>query len=204
MRAMSGAVPDPRDSRYVKHTLTDLLIQRIGQICCGYEDANDCNRFRDDPVFKILAGCYPGPGESPAGQPTMSRFENRVSRTTLYRPALIFADLSAASHDSPPAVIVIDLDDTESRVHGDQQLSLFNGYCDDYCCMPLHVYEGLSGKLITAILKPGKRSEGKQMLSTVKRAVRYLHDRWPDTPLYSGGTVISHIPESWITPNILT
>lgn len=101
-------------------------------------------------------------------------------------------------------MIVIDLDDTESRVHGDQQLSLFNGYCDDYCCMPLHVYEGLSGKLITAILKPGKRSEGKQMLSTVKRAVRYLHDRWPDTPLYSGGTVISHIPESWITPKILT
>jgi hypothetical protein len=195
IRAMSGAIPDPRDARYVKHTLTDLLIQRIGQICCGYEDANDCNRFRDDPVFRILAGRYPEIGETLASQPTMSRFENRVSRTTLYRLALIFADVFVASYDSPPTVIVIDFDDTEDRVHGDQQMSLFNGYYDDYCYMPLHVYEGLSGRLITTILKPGKRSDGKQMLSIVKRTVGYLHDRWPDTLIIFRGDSHFAYPE---------
>ncbi len=195
IRAMAGVITKQRDARYITHTLTDLLIQRIGQICCGYEDANDCDKLRDDPVFKILAGRYPEIGEALASQPTMSRFENRVSRTALYRLALIFADVFAASYNSPPPVIIIDFDDTESKVHGDQLLSLFNGYYGDYCYMPLHVYEGLSGKLITAILKPGKRSDGKQMFSIVKRVVRYLHERWPHTLIIFRGDSHFAYPE---------
>ena len=195
IRAMAGVIPDPRDARYIRHTLTDLLIQRIGQICCGYEDADDCDRFRDDPVFKILAGRYPEIGEALASQPTMSRFENRVSRTTLYRLALIFADVFVSSYDTPPSVIVIDFDDTEDRVHGSQQLSLFNSYYSEYCFMPLHVYEGLSGRLITTILKPGKRSDGKQMLSIVKRMIGYLRRQWPQTLIVFRGDSHFAYPE---------
>jgi hypothetical protein len=95
---------------------------------CELHPANDCNTLRSDPVFKILAGRYPEIGKALAGQPTMNRFENRVSRTTLYRLSLIFADVSAASYDTPPSVIVINSDDTGDRVHGSQQLSLFNSY----------------------------------------------------------------------------
>lgn len=195
IRAMAGAIPDDRDARYVKHTLTDLLIQRIAQIACGYEDANDCNELRSDPIFKMLADRYPEIGESLASQPTMSRFENRVSRTTLYRLALVFANVFVASYDSPPPIVVIDFDDTEDKVHGNQQLSLFNGYYGNYCFMPLHVYEGLSGKLITTILKPGKRSDGKQMLSIVKRIVNYLRVQWPDTLIVFRGDSHFAYPE---------
>ncbi len=153
IKSMAGVIPDSRDARYVRHTLTDLLMQRVAQIACGYEDANDCDDLRNDPVFKILARRYPEIGDALSSQPTMSRFENSISRTTLYRPATVFIDAFVASYATPPSVIVLDSDDTEDRVHGNQQLNLFNGYYGNHCFMPLHVYEGLSGKLITTILK---------------------------------------------------
>ena len=195
IRAIAGVIPDNRDARYVRHTLTDLLIQRVAQIACGYEDANDCNDLRNDPIFKMLAGRYPEIGDALASQPTMSRFENTISRTTLYRIAIVFADVFIASYDTPPSVIVIDFDDTEDKVHGNQQQSLFNGYYGNYCFMPLHVYEGLSGKLITTILKPGKRSDGQEMHSIVKRIVDYLRDKWPETLIIFRGDGHFSYPE---------
>lgn len=200
IRAMAGVIPDNRDARYVKHTLTDLMIQRIAQIYCGYEDANDCNRLREDPVFKMLADRCPEIGEALASQPTMSRFENTISRTTLYRLAVIFADAFIASYSSPPSVIVLDLDDTEDKVYGAQQLSLFNGYYGDHCYLPLHVYEGLSGKLITTILKPGKRCDGKQMLAITKRLVGHIRKHWPNTLIIFRGDGHFAYPEvmDWV------
>jgi hypothetical protein len=192
---MSGVIRDDLDARYVKHTLTDLLIQRVSQIGCGYEDGNDCNILRGDPAFKMTAGRNPETGKDLCSQPTMSRFENSVSRTDLYRIALIFAGNFVSSYAAAPPVIVIDFDDTEDKVFGSQQYTLFNGYYGDYCYLPLHVYEGLSGKLITTILKPGKRCDGKQMLSIVKRLVGYLRDRWPDTLIIFRGDSHFAYPE---------
>ena len=195
IRSVAGVIPDNRDARYITHTLTDLLTQRIARIACGYEDANDCNDLRDDPVFKMLAGRYPETDDALASQPTMSRFENTVSRTTLCRLAIVFADVFIASYETPPPVIVTDSDDTEDKVHGNQQQSLFNGYHGNHCFMPLHVYEGLSGKLITTILKPGRRSNGEQMLSIVKRLVGYLHEQWPETLIIFRGDGHFSYPE---------
>jgi hypothetical protein len=190
---MAGVIRDGRDARYVKHTLTELLLQRVSQIACGYEDGNDCDILRSDPVFKMIAGRSPETGDDLGSQPTMSRFENSVSRTDLYRLALIFAENFVSSYASPPPVIVIDFDDTEDKVFGSQQFSLFNAYYGDYCYMPLHVYEGLSGKLITAILKPGKRCDGK--LSIVKRVTGYLRDQWPETRIIFRGDSHFAYPE---------
>jgi len=195
IKTMAEVIPDSRDARYVRHTLTDLLMQRIAQISCGYEDANDCDGLRNDPVFKILAGRYPEIGDALSSQPTMSRFENSISRTTLFRPATVFVDAFVTSYASPPPVIVLDFDDTEDRVHGNQQLNLFNGYYGNHCFMPLHVYEGLSGELITTILKPGKRSDGKQMLSIVKRLIDCLHAEWPETLIIFRGDSHFAFPE---------
>lgn len=200
IKTMAEAIHDPRDARYVKHTLTDLLIQRIAQIACGYEDANDCNDLRNDPVFKMLAGRFPELGEALASQPTMSRFETSISRTTLYRLAKAFVDTFVASYEKAPETIVLDCDDTNNNVHGDQQLSFFNGYYGESCYMPLHVYEGLSGKLITTILKPGKRSNGKQMLAIIKRLISYLRAKWPKTLIVFRGDSHLTYPEvmDWI------
>ena len=168
---------------------------RIAQISCGYEDANDCDGLRNDPVFKILAGRYPEIGDALSSQPTMSRFENSVSRTTLFRLATVFVDAFVASYAAPPPVIVPDFDDTEDRVYGCQQLNLFNGYYGCHCHMPLHVYEGLSGELITTILWPGKRSDGKQILSIVKRSVDSLHVQQPETLIIFRGDSHHAYPE---------
>jgi hypothetical protein len=195
IKALAGAIDDPRDARYVKHTIMDLRMQRVSQIASGYEDADDCDELRHDPVFKMFAGRLPESGAALASQPTMSRFENSLSRTYLFRLAYAFADNFVASYAAPPKVMVLDFDDTEDKVYGDQQLALFNNYFKDYCLMPLHVYEGLSGKLITTILKPGKRAKGKQMLAIVKRVIKYLRQHWPETLIVFRGDAHFSYPE---------
>ena len=98
-----------------------LLTQRVLQIAAGYEDANDSNTLRDDPIFKLMLNRLPETGAPLASQPTMSRFENRVSRSELYRMARVLLEQFIASDTTPPTVIVLDVDDTEDRVHGQQE-----------------------------------------------------------------------------------
>ena len=181
IEALADVIPDGRDERYVKHSVDTLLFQRVSQIASGYEDANDCDELRKDPIFKMVAGRLPETDADLASQPTMSRFENSLSRTNLYRIAQVFIDKFITSYEKAPKVIVIDCDDTEDKVYGDQQLALFNGYYNENCYMPLHIYEGLSGKLITTILKPGKRSSGSLMLGIVERLITYIRSHWPKT-----------------------
>jgi len=109
--------------------------------------------------------------------------------------ASVFVQQFVASYDTPPAILVLDIDDTEDRVYGDQQLALFNNYYKARCYMPLHIYEGVSGKLITTILKPGKRARGKTMCSILKRLVRYLRQQWPDTLIVVRGDSHFAYPE---------
>ena len=165
----------------------DMLIQRVAQIACGYEDGDDCDHLRDDPIFKMLAGRYPEFGEALCSQPSRSRFENSISRTTLYRLALVFGDVFIASSDTEPECLIRDFDDPDDPVHGDQQLALFNNYYKEHCFMPLHGYEGHSGKLVTTILKPGKRSNGKQMFAIITRIIKHLRTAWPNTMILVRG-----------------
>jgi hypothetical protein len=198
--AIADVIKDNRDSRYIKHTYQELLMQRVSQIASGNEDANDCDSLRDDPIFKMVANRLPETGNALGSQPTMSRFENTISRPTLYRIAKVFVDNFIESYEVQPDIVVLDFDDTEDKVHGHQQLSLFNKYYDDYCYLPLHVYEGLSGKLITTILKPGKRSNGKQTLAIAKRIIMQLRARWADTIIVFRGDGHFSYPEvmQWI------
>jgi DDE family transposase len=198
-RALAAVLKDPRDPRRVDFTLHDLLKQRVLQIAAGYEDANDANTLRDDPIFKLLLDRLPESGPPLASQPTISRFENRVSRTELYRMALELLHQFIASYATPPKVIVLDVDDTEDPVHGGQEQARFDGYYGGYCFLPFHVYEGLSGRLITTILK-AKRFTGAQMLSVLKRMVKRLRHAWPDTLLILRGDSHFAYPEvmQWI------
>src|SRR5437667_1794973 len=189
-RDLAAVLSDPRDQRRVNFTLHDLLKQRVLQIAAGYEDANDANTLRHDPIFKLLLGRLPESGAPLASQPTISRFENRVSRTELYRMARVLVEQFIASYASPPTVIVLDVDDTEDPVHGQQEHARYDGYYGGYCFMPLHLYAGLSGRLITTILK-AKRFTGVQMLSVLKRVVKRLRPAWPDPLLVLGGR--SHV-----------
>lgn len=179
-RDLAAVLRDPRDPRRVDFTNHDLLKQRVFQIAAGYEDANDAGTLRHDPILKLLLGRLPESGTPLASQPTISRFENRVSRTELYRLARVFVDQFIASYEQAPKLIVLDFDDTEDPAHGQQEQVRYDGYYGGYCFMPLHVYEGLSGRLITTIFK-AKRFSAAQMLAVLKRLVKHLRQAWPDT-----------------------
>jgi len=198
-RDLAAVLRDPRDPRRVHFTLHDLLKQRVLQIAAGYEDANDANTLRHDPIFKLLLDRLPESGPPLASQPTISRFENRVSRTELSRLAQVFVDQFIASYDQPPTLIVLDFDDTEDPAHGEQEQVRYDGYYGGYCFLPLHVYEGLSGRLITTSFK-AKRFSGTQMLAVLQRLVKHLRQAWPDTLLIVRGDSHFAYPEAmqWI------
>src|SRR6266849_3470816 len=198
-RALAAVLADSRDARRIHFTPEDLLKQRVFQIAAGYEDANDANTLRHDPIFKLLLDRLPDTGAPLASQPTLSRFENRVSRTELYRMALVLVEQFLASYVSPPQLIVLDFDDTEDPVHGEQEQARYDGYYGGYCFMPLHLYEGLSGRLITTILK-SKRFTGAQMLAVLTRLVKRLRHAWPHTLLIFRGDSHFAYPEvmQWI------
>ena len=177
---MTDTLKDRRHPGYVKHQLLQLFKQRVFQIACGYEDGNDSNELREDPIMKIACERLPDDETALASQPTISRFENSLSRTDLYRIAEVFVDVFIDSYSKPPEGIILDIDDTDDLTHGHQQLTLFNAYHGDYCYMPIHIYEGKSGKLITTVLRPGKRPTGKEIVSIVKRVVKKIRQAWPE------------------------
>jgi hypothetical protein len=107
----------------------------------------------------------------------MSRLENSVDRKDLFRMGKELMDVFVDSYTREPALIILDLDDTNNNTYGQQELSLFNNYYHDYCYMPLHIYEGLSGKLITTILKPGRSNKQSDVGSLIKKIVAYLREQ---------------------------
>lgn len=184
---VSQCITDGRDQRYIDHTVKEMLTQRVFQIAAGYEDGNDCNDLRGDAVIKTCAGRLPQSGNDLASQPTMSRLENSIGRTDLFRIGKQLVDSFIGSYPQAPQVIILDCDDTNTATYGQQELTLFNDYYHDYCYMPLHIYEGLSGKLITTILKPGRRSKQSNVASILKRLIAYIEKQWPQTTIIVRG-----------------
>jgi len=192
IKRIADILKDKRHPGYVKHQFLHLLKQRVFQIASGYEDANDSDELKNDPIMKIICEKIES---SLASQPTMCRFENAFSRTDLYRIAQVFVDIFIDSYKKPPKGIILDLDDTEDQTHGSQQLSFFNGYHDSYCFMPLHIYEGKSGKLITTILRTGKRPSGKEIVMILKRIIERIREAWPHVGIIVRGDSHYGCPE---------
>jgi len=187
IKAITNCMEDDRHQGYVHHSYEEIAAQRVYQIIAGYEDANDCNKLRNDTILKMSVGRLPVQGKSLASQPTMTRFENTPTVSELYNIAYAFAHYFIHSYDAEPAVIILDCDDTNSNIHGGQQLGLYNDYYGEYCYMPLHIYEGLSGKLITTILKPGRRSKGANIYGILSRLITLLRKSWKNTVIIIRG-----------------
>jgi hypothetical protein len=184
---ISSCITDDRDQRYTDHTIKEMLTQRVFQIAAGYEDCNDCDDLRDDMIFKMCAGRLPQSGQELASQPTMSRLENSIDNKALYRIGKQLVNTFIDSYTREPEVIILDCDDTNNNTYGQQELSLFNNYYHDYCYMPLHIYEGLSGKLITTILKPGRRNKQSDVASLLKRLINHIREEWDNTMIIIRG-----------------
>src|SRR5499433_507170 len=199
IRALAAVLADSRDARRIHFTPEDLLKQRVLQIAAGYEDANDANTLRHAPIFKLLLDRLPDTGPPLASHPTLARSENHVSRTALYRMARVLVDQFITSYACPPQLIVLDFDATEDPVHGEQEQARYDSYYGGSCFLPLHLYEGLSGRLIPTIFK-AKRFTGTQMLAVLKRLVKRLRQAWPDTLVIFRGDSHFAYPEvmQWI------
>ena len=195
VRNFSACINDQRDQRYIDHTIESIVSQRVFQIASGYEDANDCNMLRSDAVIKLCSNQLPETGLDLSSQPTMSRFENSVRRSELYQIAKMFVLDFINSYESEPPVIIIDPDDTNHTAYGNQLQIEFNNYYGDYVFMPLHIYEGLSGKLITTILKPGRRSKSVNVFAVLKRIIQLLRAYWKNTIIIVRGDSHFHCPE---------
>ena len=181
--ALAGCIREWRASDRVVHTLPAMLRFRMFAIACGYEDADDCDDLRADPLFKLAVGRAPESGRDLCSQPTMSRLENAPSRTEVGRLTAALVDIFCRSFASPPAAITLDIDDTCDPVHGHQQLSLFHGHYDTRCFLPVHVYHVESGKPVAVLLRPGKTPSGAEVRILIKHLVGRIRRHWPRTRL---------------------
>jgi hypothetical protein len=117
-RRLARCLMDRRDPGRIEHDIVALLRLRMYLIAAGYEDADDCDTLRADPVFKMAVGRLPESGKALCSQPTMSRLENAPSKVEIAKMMAAMVDLFCASWVCPPAAITLDIDDTLDRVHG--------------------------------------------------------------------------------------
>ena len=176
---LASCMKDERDPSSTTHSLADMIRARMFAIACGYEDCDDLDLLRFDPAFKLACGRLSESGDALMSQPTLSRLENAPSWRELARMGLSLIDLFCNSFKIAPAHILLDIDDTADRVHGGQQLALFNAHYDDYCFQPIHIYDAASGKPVLALLRPGKRPSGVEAAGVLKHAIRRIQGNWP-------------------------
>jgi hypothetical protein len=173
---------DPSRSR---HSLEMLVRQRVFQMACGYQDQDDADTLRSDPLFKLVCGQLPASGHDLASQPTLSRLENCVDRRTCQRLAETLAALylRARDKDGPPRRILLDCDSTADPTHGDQEGSAYHGYYRQHMYHPLLVFDGDTQHLIAAILRPGTVHASRFVVLILRRLIRLLRARWPGVPI---------------------
>jgi len=125
--SLVAALTDRRDSQYTDHSLADLIRQRVFQIALGYEDCDDADILRHDPVLKASCGRDPVLDPDLASQPTLSRLENSIGPKASYRLARNLFQVYLAGHQKRPKEIILDVDLTDDPTHGQQDLSFFHG-----------------------------------------------------------------------------
>jgi hypothetical protein len=140
--ALADCLVDPRDPAKTQHDQRTMLAQRIFGVALAYEDLNDHDELRRDPLFSVLAEKRPHPDEPLASPPTLCRLENRIDRPALARMSAVLVEQFTASFDAPPRELVLDFDPTDLPVHGQQERRFFHGFYDHYCFLPLYVFCG--------------------------------------------------------------
>ena len=180
--ALDRAIPDPRSPQFIVHPQRTLLAQRIFALAAGYEDLNDHQHLRDDPLWQLATDHpeQPGSDEAPqlASPPTLCRLENRIGRPTLVRIAHVLVEQFIASFPTPPEQLTLDLDATDDIVHGHQEKRFFHGYYDNYCFLPLYIFCGT--RLLVAYLRPANGDGARHSRAIVKLLVQRLRQVWPN------------------------
>jgi len=184
---------DGRNPDLIEHPVEQMLAQRIYGLALGYEDLNDHEQLRHDPVLGVLAG-KAEPGEQAlAGKSTLNRMElgdgrpDRYKKITFWRDAIddLLVDVFLEAHTAAPEQIVLDIDTTDLALHGEQEGRFYHGYYDHYCYLPLYVFAGeqvLCARLRSSNIDPsaGSRKE-------IERIVQHIRGRWPEVTIVLRG-----------------
>jgi len=174
---LAACIADPRDPERVVHGLDEIIRFRLLMIAAGYEDGNDAERLRADPVSKPAMARL-GDGAALRSQPTVPRLENLPGTRALLRMGQAMADLCCASFRQAPNRIVLDVDGTFDAVHGGQQMRLFNAHCDEHGFQPIAVFDG-EGRFVAAVLRPARRPSGRKTRAFLRRLARQIRANWP-------------------------
>jgi len=179
----SACLPDVRDPRFVVHERLEQSRQRIFQIALGYEDCNDAGALRLDPLLKVACDLTPEDETRLSSQPTLSRLENAVDMKSVKKLLKQIEGDYVSSFASAPEVVVLDIDTTDDPTHGQQQLTFFHGFYDQHMYHPMLVFDGLTGQLVTAILRPGNAHAARGGMGVLRRIILALKRRFPGTSI---------------------
>lgn len=199
---VAACFKDYRDPDAIEHTLHSLIAQRVFGLALGYEDLNDHDQLRADPLLAVVSGCADPSGSQRrreqdkgcalAGKSTLNRLElspananadSRYQKIVYIESAFenLFVDLFLDSFASPPDEIVFDLDATNDPIHGHQEGHFFHGYYKEYCYLPLYIFCG--EQLLCAKLRTSDRDAADGSLEEVQRIVERMRVRWPNVKI---------------------
>jgi hypothetical protein len=183
---------DGRNQAMVDHSILEMLSQRIYGLALGYEDINDHEQLRTDPVFGILAG-REELGEPLAGKSTLNRMElgagvkDRYKKITFWKEAMdeLLVQVFIESHQNAPAEIILDVDTTDLPLHGKQEGRFFHGYYDSYCYLPLYIFSG--EHVLCARLREADHDAAFGSQQEIQRIVAQIGAAWPATKIVLRG-----------------
>ena len=192
-RQFAAALQDPRCPRMIDHPFQEMVRARIYGILAGYEDQNDHDCLRDDPVFKLIADRSPD-AEPLASQPTLSRFENAINIASLKRLRDVVIDQFIQSFAVPPKHLTLDLDAVDDPAHGEQQLVLFHGYFDQYQYFPVFITCADNDQTVMLSLRPGAMHAALGCDDDLEYLVRRLRRAFPGVHIHVRGDAGYGVP----------
>jgi hypothetical protein len=190
---LSECFDDHRNPLLVRHQVREMVAQRVYGLALGYEDLNDHDQLREDPLLAVLSGKKQA-GQAPlAGKSTLNRLElsgelpSRYKKVHCRQEAVdkLLVDLYLEAHDAPPEQIVLDLDVTDLPLHGHQEGRFFHGYYDEYCYLPLYVFAG--EHLLCARLRTADQDAAAGSTQEVERIVGQIRNKWADVRIVVRG-----------------
>jgi Transposase DDE domain group 1 len=195
-RGLAECIQDWRDPNKITHSLHQLVSQRVYQLVGGYEDANDSNVLRHDPIFKIACERLPKAGtDLLASQPTITRLENHVGKVEVAAMRSRMVDGFIKGYKSTPEELVLDIDGWDDPTHGNQQLSCFHGYYGQHMYFPVLINEAKTGYPLVLQLRAGNSHSGKGVAGILRWLFWRLKRAWPTVRLILRADAGFSLPE---------
>jgi hypothetical protein len=190
---LSECFLDARNPGLVEHSVGQMLRQRVYALALGYEDINDHEQLRNDPLLRVLAGKAEPDKEALAGKSTLNRMElgdgtpNRYKKITFWRDTIddLLVEVFLEAHASAPDEIVLDIDTTDFAIHGEQEGRFYHGYYDHYCYLPLYVFAG--EHVLCARLRPSNIDPSAGSRKEIERIMQRIRTKWPHTKIVLRG-----------------